>query len=372
MTQRLVDILRESPLFNVSLASKELFHSNFLAWLFTTYPRESGALLSKFLMETHEPPYVTEVLREFRNRDLTIRFSDGQELVIENKVKSLPYLEQLREYSADAELHQRFLLLSLLPPPFSSKGGVKIDGATWRILTYGELARMLEELRGKIADTYHAAMISDYIAFIAAFSELFSSRVTDGNTRWNDAMRAPHGMTLGDLRELRIGDIYQKLQYEWFAETLRAELDSRFPGIVRISGRGEVCPASSIRIGHGMTRGTGLVEASYVLVPGLYVTVQVQDNAYKQMLQGYPGYGARSRDVANRLFEKQLWFGFSGLGDGLQEYPRGSKRFNGYGETDFYRSVKIPASMTVSDVRKAFCDDIERIIKNCDAFKSEA
>lgn len=33
-----IDELSSSPLFNLSLSSKELFHSNFLAWLAQHYP----------------------------------------------------------------------------------------------------------------------------------------------------------------------------------------------------------------------------------------------------------------------------------------------------------------------------------------------
>src|SRR6202021_318629 len=40
--------LRNSPLFNLSLASKELFHSNFLAWLLEQYPNQVGPLFAGF------------------------------------------------------------------------------------------------------------------------------------------------------------------------------------------------------------------------------------------------------------------------------------------------------------------------------------
>jgi hypothetical protein len=36
-----VQRLKKSPLFNLSLASKELFHSNFLAWLCEAYPNRN-------------------------------------------------------------------------------------------------------------------------------------------------------------------------------------------------------------------------------------------------------------------------------------------------------------------------------------------
>ena len=43
-----VTSLKGSPLFNLSLASKELFHSNFLAWLCEAYPDFMGPLFARY------------------------------------------------------------------------------------------------------------------------------------------------------------------------------------------------------------------------------------------------------------------------------------------------------------------------------------
>jgi hypothetical protein len=45
----IIDTLKKSPLFNLSLTSRELFHSNFLAWLAETYPREVGQVFSSLI-----------------------------------------------------------------------------------------------------------------------------------------------------------------------------------------------------------------------------------------------------------------------------------------------------------------------------------
>lgn len=46
-----IEKLKISPLFNLSLSSKELFHSNFLYWIGRTYPSEFGGIFSKYLNE---------------------------------------------------------------------------------------------------------------------------------------------------------------------------------------------------------------------------------------------------------------------------------------------------------------------------------
>src|SRR5436305_1043609 len=92
--------LRDSPLFNLSLASKELFHSNFLGWLCEMYPQPAGSLFARFLKTAPSSRGDIKVGRESKNTDLLITYSDGQQLIIENKVKSIPSEEQLRKYSA--------------------------------------------------------------------------------------------------------------------------------------------------------------------------------------------------------------------------------------------------------------------------------
>lgn len=40
---------KESPMFQFSLASKELFHSNFIYWLISNYKDEFSKLFSKLM-----------------------------------------------------------------------------------------------------------------------------------------------------------------------------------------------------------------------------------------------------------------------------------------------------------------------------------
>jgi hypothetical protein len=73
--------LRASPLFHFSLASKELFHSNFLAWLCETYPSLVGPLFARFTKSPSASCDRLTVHREQRNTDLTIEFPNGETLV---------------------------------------------------------------------------------------------------------------------------------------------------------------------------------------------------------------------------------------------------------------------------------------------------
>lgn len=63
----IVKTLKNNPVFNMSLSSKELFHSNVLAWLLEKYPDSDLAKL--FIPEGYT---VLRVLREWKNFDLFI------------------------------------------------------------------------------------------------------------------------------------------------------------------------------------------------------------------------------------------------------------------------------------------------------------
>jgi hypothetical protein len=130
--------LRSSSMFYMSLGSKELFHSNFLHWLsivdwdYFIKIMHNLANTEEFWWESiHEKtPNEIEVRREDKNFDLSIWIFDSKKevkrkdskkddddgdkyssdtqkeykekwipvLILENKMKSLPYREQLEEY----------------------------------------------------------------------------------------------------------------------------------------------------------------------------------------------------------------------------------------------------------------------------------
>lgn len=372
-----VKALQSSPLFQFSLGSKELFHSNFLAWLFELYPEESGRALSPFLKDLSGNVSVVSVAREQKNRDLTIRFGNGQELIIENKVKSLPYLEQLEMYSANATDNQSFLLLTLSTPPFSSDGVIKIeneDGAfvEWNILTYSSMSTIIGEIRSAIQNDYHRLILSDYETFIFSLSNIFTQHESSDDDLFASFHTPSESPALELLQPLRMGDLYQKLRYEAFAVQIFKELEPIVPGRVVLSDPNHYTENDGwINISHGMSNSEGMVTVSYVLTKGLYLTIQIQGGSYRHMVQGYAGYGTDSRRVASALKSKKLWFNFSDITTPDMEYPRGVKEFNKFGEVDFYRSVHLPQKATVKEVANFVVRDIEFIVNNMSAISAE-
>lgn len=277
--------LRQSPLFQLSLASRELFHSNFLAWLFERHPNWVGPVLGTAPEHRHWRLGKKGVRREERNLDLVLHLDCGSTLIVENKVKSVPDRHQLDEYQhklkkLDAEYPSRTLLLLTL-----SRGD---DPAAekWAVLTYGDVAERLTERAGNLEPGYERALIEDYAGFIRVLSALGQ---IDEQHDWID--KRP------ELRELRIPDLLQKRKATWLARKLAVGLRAhRFPRLAGPSRKATELEVGELFIYDSLTNGNGLV--GFVLVvsdgpklpgaralPRYGVGVQIQGNQYRSFIQ---------------------------------------------------------------------------------------
>lgn len=137
-----INYLKTSPMFNISLSSNELFHSNFLYWIWQVNKECFKTIINSLIgeknyWEDNWKGKKLEVRREYKNFDLSIvevlntattegeidntvnsvdnttsesdngdYTTDGLILfVLENKVKSIPYAQQLLKYNEKIEKH---------------------------------------------------------------------------------------------------------------------------------------------------------------------------------------------------------------------------------------------------------------------------
>lgn len=110
--QNIINKLKKSPIFNLSLSSKELFHSNFLSWLAENYNEEFGHIFIEYLKDKPtKSSRIKDIKREKKNIDLSFTYiENSQELLIENKIKSIPYVEQLIKYSKAGTKNQNYIV----------------------------------------------------------------------------------------------------------------------------------------------------------------------------------------------------------------------------------------------------------------------
>jgi len=213
--KKIIAALNANPMFHMSLASKELFHSNFLYWLWKLDASKFLTLLNK-LSECNDrrlTPDRIEVKREYQHFDLCVLEKDKPHnvlLVIENKVKSIPYVEQLNEYTGKLKNPCEKVLLTLMQE-FPDKNNI----SDWKIKHYNDLA---DAIRESYVDTEYQTFIDEYIKFISNLHNL--------STSWNpDSVLITQQEFYKDIKDLRLHDLFGKLFYSQIAAKLKEKLN---------------------------------------------------------------------------------------------------------------------------------------------------
>ena len=266
--------LRGSSMFYMSLGSKELFHSNFLHWLSIIKWEAFIAVMHKLADVNHfwwEDQYDAnriEVRREFHNFDISIyikigtkKTRDGQTndvwlpvLILENKMKSLAYQDQLDEYLGKvyeewSDYYKKniagnwtngkvsFVVLSLIKPQnitdsnYCGKNGNNVSCA-WVLNDYSDLSGIIKNQKGLIDKQFDIDIIADYCKFINA---LFTIAKEDWTISYEDnyihkvcpkEQNVPfeEKEKMCQLEKLRIYDIREKIIYDQLVNFLEMEL----------------------------------------------------------------------------------------------------------------------------------------------------
>lgn len=357
------DAIKASPLFQLSLGSKELFHSNFIAWLAGKYPEQVGKLFSPYLKDTTGDLTITRIEREQKNIDVHLFFVNGQELILENKVKSIPYIKQLEEYSKGHTDNQNFLLLTLTRPEFTKIDKIPVLDIFWHTMSYRQLAESLKALVPATTGQYDKLILEDYIYFITFISDVME----DVDVKESDLFtfyKPETDPTLQLLQNIRMADVYLKIKYQSLGALLAKRVHKELPDTkVHFGTRPKVLERGTIYIGPGMIRAQGIIDIFYLLEDNLYITIQLQERRYSQLLQGYDGYGKATRAYAERLLEKNQWFQFNHIKEDIKVYPtQDHKTFNKYGLTDFYQSINFDDTYQVSTILDAIIHDVRTMV----------
>lgn len=169
--KEIAESLKSSPLYNMSMANKELFHSNFLAWLGTSHPNVFKDIFSE-LLEKKWPDDLGEftIEREYKHYDISVMGKNESKkiprILIENKVKSVPTKKQLDDYREDENNDNnkdcQFVLLTVTK---SLHDNEEVEG--WKTITYKELSNQLSNVKlSDLSDSYHFGLLKDYCSYI--------------------------------------------------------------------------------------------------------------------------------------------------------------------------------------------------------------
>ncbi len=235
-TNPIVGNLIGSPMFNLSLSSKELFHSNFLAWLGNN--QGTKVFFEEVIKDLVNDPYLFPsknwtVMREDKHFDLCIKDGKGKAkdnylLIIENKVKSIPIKKQLDEYVQKRvngkNPNTKYLLLTLTEK-FAHRTkidkAIKTNGSpnNWIVKTYKNLASVMWDKQGFVSDPYLQSILMDYIGFIENLDALVR--------QWQD--EKIFAQKWDKIPKLQ--DLHAKIQFSRYCEKLKKELLSKLPNI---------------------------------------------------------------------------------------------------------------------------------------------
>lgn len=375
-----IKTLESSPTFHMSLGSKELFHSNFLHWLsvwdwdfFLNIMRK----LSGKDIFWWESDYNLEVRRESNNFDLSIYISVGKNkwipvLVLENKVKSIPYKKQLERYQEKAlkEWGEKdkqegrcisFILLSL----WEGINGVLLEQkdkksiVKWNSVSYDCLSKVLKEEIKNLKDDLNKSIINDYISFISSLSNLanVSWKLCESDV-WSKVYPGKNNDDYIRYKKLRIHDLWEKIHYEQLLAMLIKQLkstDNIKDDMITLDEDTYECGKVYCKAGY--SHGIGAIEA-HVKVGEIEYIIQVQGNQYRRAI-------VSNNFVDNESYYKRI-FSCTTLQDKFAFYFQEDNKpysFKGKnGKTFRYSKSTINGETPIKDIIKAMYDDIDYVV----------
>lgn len=318
-----VEKLKNNPIFQLSLSSKELFHSNFLAWL---AEGDNTRCVFNKVMQTwlddknwEYKPNEMEVKREYNHFDFCVcdKLSiDGNDVtgsvqvVLENKFKSIAYKAQLVDYKDRTKTlneegyknkykaeeankgnilprgwrdevehpNTKYILLTLADN-FLDKDEILSLG--WKIVTYAEYAKLLRTIIGELKDdeikgnkAFYVELIAQYCNFIEMFSDHINECLDNvkENNYW-DILKND------DFTAVRCNDIWQKVVMHKYAQELFKLTQEKFPNTKIVFDDKDSWNDTSDRplmIRVAYFRNEALVELKYLLNNGVVFCVQQQ------------------------------------------------------------------------------------------------
>lgn len=306
-----VNRLKGNPIFRMSLGSKELFHSNFLEFLWDLDKDAFISMFNQFLknnnLDTLAEGTDYSLKREFKNFDICIYHGPDKapkfDLIIENKVKSIPYKEQLEEYKQEVPNDCKCILLTL-SDSFPDSGNIP----GWISISYDDLNKGIQECF-KNCDSTVSNYINDYCCFLSGIVDL-KNLILPPPLHTNSHDTLFEDSVIQSLKEIRVHDLYIKLRTSWFLMTLKGELEKEndFIGKVFVVHKYRELQekASGVFLNVDMNQGNGQIAAWIKDESGNTFEVVIQGNQYRHgIAQRHDTPTAKNRyDRLNILYER--------------------------------------------------------------------
>ena len=381
--------LHSNPMFRISLGSKELFHSNFLAFLWDCdkqAKKAKKAFLNMIndLLPEGKKINVNELLgkegltiyREKENLDLCICHTENNkeciDIVIENKVKSIPYIEQLDEYRQTAAKPQyknsasvTYILLTLATE-FPNKEAIERD---WNIITYDQLVEAIKQYyRTNNIEPRLQQYVADYTDFIDKLSALQIVDKFNDEPFHNPAIiEAYHKKKLSDLYLKQRGSYFICLLLNKITEAQKnnrlGKIDIKQGAKSQASGKNIVEHQNNtiIYLASGMNRGKSTITIHiYPKDSTSSYALQIEGNQYRHMFI-QSGLIAKRNEKIEQHLNNMPFFAQDQLPKLLQEDWQGRGDFNQYQPDCLYKYVTFEKT-TGSQMLDIVVEDIIKVL----------
>ncbi len=343
--------LREDPLWHASLGSKELFHSNVLAWMIDSFPARARTIFAPWL-RTEEGATENRVRREYRHLDLVIEFVGFSPLVVENKMFALPDDAQLDRYATETiprlpGQRPSLVLLSLVDPGWPNDE-LRCGKHVWAWVSYRQLAERIRDEFPTGRGEFPEELLAHYAQLLLLIQTVVDQVHIQGpsDPLWlsPQLQRSLDGMRLGEL-----------------AAKVRAH-EARRHILRALADRGLTAVAISV----GFTNGSPLIESFRRLPDGNEAGWQYQQGQWRlaMILPTMAGRSPADRKRRERHAAVHArWFDFgpfSKITGGPETPPpraaESTGRFNRY-DPDFvyrYRLLPNPSVAQITDLALAY------------------
>jgi hypothetical protein len=336
------EFLRNSLAYQMSLGSKELYHSNVWAWL---VKMDRAFFKVFFPNENISQLPCLEVCREYQHRDLTFflksqprkRGATLRYYLIENKIKSLPTEAQLESYSVDLAGYplQGACLTGLFPTLDLTGLNARHRQFQWFYLSYETIGQRIKDIAEASANPIikqNLSTIEEYCHIIQAFYDLLNAAFAQNQNR----LEYDNGLDLEDPL-ISLDDVYKKFKASDFLAHAEAEITQAGASVPN----GFVFDGQEDRLGFNRGNATITFGFHHGGDWDIQIGIQIEGTSYRRFLSIKPlskEEKAISQEVfAQRVYEygKTLkWFEEPTVQDGnrfLRGHRTSMKREPGHG-----------------------------------------
>lgn len=218
-----INKLKSSPLFYMSLGSMELFHSNFWYWLFQKNIKFIRAFFDEdeISNESLKKVNIKNIKREYRHTDIYIECNDGV-YILENKIKTIANENQLLNYEYNFKnifKKGKYLIVQ-------NNENIDLKLEKWKPLLYNDVINEIEE----ISNSLKAVIDFNSYIIISEYVNMTRNVISDINRAIND-LKLNNTLLINEnnelmkyLTDLRLDDIIKKINGSMLLNTLKNEL----------------------------------------------------------------------------------------------------------------------------------------------------